>query len=120
VQPENAKPTASGAIRLKLDICKADASLREALCSVSEWWQISAAPASDRNSASLVDVGPPHLCATDGRPPAAVTFSILESVITVPSRSFANAASFSTAAVIRGLRNAACFRGSVIRGRRIA
>ena len=31
VQPENAKPTASGAIRLKLDICKADASLREAL-----------------------------------------------------------------------------------------
>ena len=53
VQPENAKPTASGAIRLKLDICKADASLREALCSVSEGWQISAAPASDRNSASL-------------------------------------------------------------------
>jgi hypothetical protein len=58
-----------------------------------------------------VDVGPPHLCATDGRPPAAVTFSISESVITVPSRSFANAASFSTAAVIRDLRNAACFRG---------
>jgi hypothetical protein len=49
-----------------------------------------------------VDVGPAHLCATDGRPPAAVTFFISESVITVPSRFVANAACFSTAAMIRG------------------
>ena len=31
VHPESAKPTASGAIKLKLDICKARASLRRAL-----------------------------------------------------------------------------------------
>jgi hypothetical protein len=34
VHPESAKPTASGAIKLKLDICKARASLRRALCFV--------------------------------------------------------------------------------------
>jgi len=33
-QPESVKPTASGAIMLKLDICKARAPLRRVLCSV--------------------------------------------------------------------------------------
>jgi hypothetical protein len=40
VHPESAKPTANGAIKLKLDICKARASLRRALCFVRERWQI--------------------------------------------------------------------------------
>jgi hypothetical protein len=40
VHSESARPTANRAIKLKLDICKARASLRRALCFVRERWQI--------------------------------------------------------------------------------
>ena len=40
VHPESAKPMANGAIKLKLDICKARASLRRGLYFVRERWQI--------------------------------------------------------------------------------